>query len=92
MLQDHIDVSVFLPTKRLAFRGHDEAKCTSNRVNILELLEQLKNYSKDLRSFLDHDHVAYTSHEPQNKLIECIYKEVLQELQKRVEKSKFKRS
>ena len=89
MLKHHIDVAVFLSAQGLAFRGHDETKCSSNRGNFLELLELLGNYSNDLRSFLDHDHVTYTSHEPQNELIECIYNEVRQEIQKRVENSKF---
>ena len=69
MLKHHIDVAVFLSAQGLAFCGHDETKCSSNRGNFLELLELLGNYSNNLRSFLDHDHVTYTSHEPKNELI-----------------------
>ena len=89
MLKHHIDVAVFLSAQGLAFRGHDESKYSSNRGNFLELLELLGSYSNDLRSFLDHDRVTYTSHEPQNEIIECINEEVRQEIQKWVEKSRF---
>ena len=52
-------------------------------------MELLGNYSHDLRSFLDRDRITYTSHEPQNELIECITEEVRQEIQRRIDKSRF---
>ncbi len=38
----------------------------------LELLELLGNYSHDFRYFLDNDHETYTSHDPQNHLVDSI--------------------
>ena len=89
MLHHHIDAAVFLSAQGLAFRGHDEGKLSSNRGNFLELMELLGNYSHDLRSFLDKDRITYTSHEPQNELIECITEEVRQEIQRRMDNSRF---
>eukprot|EP00795_Rhopilema_esculentum_P009914 gene9914-biopygen12623 len=85
MLYHHIDIAVLL-----APQGHqDESKLSSNRGNFLELLELLGAYSHELCLFLDKDHITYTSHEPQNELIECIFKEVQQEIQKRINSSKY---
>ena len=89
MLHHHIDAAVFLSAEGLAFRGHDEKKLSSNRGNFLELMELLGSYSHDLRSFLDKDWITCTSHEPQNELIECITKEVRQEIQRRMDNSRF---
>eukprot|EP00795_Rhopilema_esculentum_P016293 gene16293-biopygen5543 len=89
MLYHHIDIAVLLAAQGLAFRAHDESKLSSNRGNFLELLELLGAYSHELRLFLDKDHITYTSHEPQNELIECIFKEVQQEIQKRIDSSKY---
>ena len=73
----------------LAFRGHDESKLSSNRGNFLELMKLLGGYSHELRSFLDKDSITYTFHDPQNELIECIFKEVRKEIRKRIEGSNF---
>ena len=89
MLEHHIDVATFLAAQGLAFRGHDESRLSANRGNFLELLDVLGNYSYDLRSFLNNDKVTYTSHDPQNQFIECIYAEVRLELQNRMKLSKF---
>ena len=89
LLFHHIDVTVFLAAQGLAFRGHDESKLSSNRGNFLELMELLGGYSHELRSFLDKEAITYTSHDPQNELIECIFKEVRKEIQKRIEGSQF---
>ena len=89
MLHHHINVAVFLTAQGLAFRGHDESKTSSNRGNFIELLDLLGVYNSDLRSFLDQDVTTYTSHDPQNELIECIYHEVRDEIQKRIDSSKF---
>ena len=55
----------------------------------MELLDLLGGYSQELRSFLDKERITYTSHEPQNDLIECVYDEVRQEIQRRVDHSPF---
>ena len=89
MLLHHIDVAVFLSAQGLAFRGHDESKLSSNRGNFIELLQLLSGYSNELSTFLDEDRTTYTSHEPQNELIECIYKEVRAEIQGRIDNSRF---
>eukprot|EP00794_Sanderia_malayensis_P002228 gene2228-2538_t len=89
MMEHHVDVTAFLAAQGLAFRGHDEARDSPNRGNFLQLLEMLGNYSNDLRHFLDNDKITYTSHGPQNELIECIYEEVKQEIQTRIDTSKF---
>ena len=89
ILEHHVDVAVFLSAQGLAFRGHNESRSSFNRGNFLELLEILADFSSDLRSFLDNDRVTYTSHGPQNELIECIYEEVKEEVQKRIDSSTF---
>ena len=89
MMHHHIDAAVFLSAQGLAFCGHDENQLSLNRGNFLELMELLGCYSHDLRSFLDRDRITYTSHEPQNQLIDCIAEEVLQEIQKRVDSLRF---
>eukprot|EP00794_Sanderia_malayensis_P021002 gene21002-23053_t len=89
MLHHHINVAVFLSAQGLAFRGHDESKISSNRGNFIELLDLVGVYNSDLRSFLDQDRTTYISHDPQNELIKCIYHEVRDEIQKRIDSSKF---
>ena len=89
MLEHHINTTVFLAAQGLAFRGHDESKLSSNRGNFMELLDLLGGYSQELRSFLDKERIIYTSHEPQNDLIECVYDEVRQEILRRVDHSPF---
>ena len=89
MLQHHVDATVFLAAQGLAFRGHDESQASSNRGNFIELLDLLGVYSSELRTFLDKEHITYTSHEPQNDLIECVYKEVKSEIQSRMDGSTF---
>ena len=89
MFEHHIDPAVFLAAQGLAFRGHDESKCSSNKGNFIELMDLLGDYSSELRSFLDKERITYTSHEPQNDLIECVYEEVKTEIQKRIDNSNF---
>eukprot|EP00794_Sanderia_malayensis_P004252 gene4252-4818_t len=89
MMKHHIDVAIFLSAQGLAFRGHDESDESSNRGNFLELMDMLADYSHELRVFLDHEKITYTSHDPQNQLIECIFEEVRSEVQNRIERSKF---
>ena len=89
MVEHHIDAAVFLTAQGLAFRGHDESKSSSNRGNFLELMDLLGEYSSELRSFLDKETITYTSHDPQNDLIECVYEEVKTEIQKRIDNSNF---
>ena len=89
MFQHHIDAAVFLAAQGLAFRGHDKSKCSSNRGNFIELMDLLGEYSSELRSFLNKERITYTSQEPQNDLIECVYEEVKTEIQKRIDNSNF---
>eukprot|EP00795_Rhopilema_esculentum_P017414 gene17414-biopygen6349 len=88
-MRHHVDISSFLAAQGLAFRGHDESRSSCNRGNFLELLELLACYSDDLRSFLDNDRITYTSHGPQNELIECLSEEVRGEIQRRIDASTF---
>ena len=55
--------------------------------NFLELMELIACYSHEWRSFLDKEHVTYTSHDPQNDLIDCITEEVRSEIQNRIDAS-----
>ena len=82
---------VFLAGQGLAFRKHEELSLSlsSNRENFIELLELIGKYSQDLGEFLTKQHVTYTSHEPQNDLIKCVYQEVKAEIQRRIDNSKF---
>ena len=80
---------MYLAAQGIAFRGHDESALSSNRGNFIELLDVIGNYSADLKTFLDREKITYTSHEPQNDLIECIYEEVKQEVARRVGESRF---
>ena len=89
LLKHHIDVAVYLSAQGLAFRGHDESRDCSNRGNFLEMMDLLGDYSHELRMFLDAERITYTSHEPQNQLIECIYHEVRGEIHNRINNSKF---
>ena len=89
MMHHHIDAAVFLTAQGLAFRGHDESLSSSNRGNFLELMDLIGGYSYDLKSFLDKEQIIYTSHEPQNQLIDCMAEEVPQEIQRRIDNSRF---
>ena len=89
ILKHHIDAVVFLSAQGIAFRGHDESKLSSNRGNFIELLDLIGNYSNDLRVFLNEEKITYTSHEPQNDLIECVFEEVKNEVQRRIDNSQF---
>ena len=89
MLHHHIDVALFLSAKGLAFRGHNESKLSSNRANFLEFMDLIACYSHELRSFLDKEHVTYTSHDPQNDLVNCIIEEDRSEIQNRVDTSLY---
>ncbi len=89
MMKHHIDVAVYLSAQGLAFRGHSEDKLSSNRGNFLELMDLLGGYSQELRVFLDKERITYTSHDPQNELIQCIFQEVENEIKNRVNASRF---
>ncbi len=52
-------------------------------------MDLLGDYSQDLRTFLDTNRITYTSHGPQNQLIECIFEEVKSEIHNRINKSEF---
>ena len=54
-----------------------------------ELMDLLACYSHKLRSFLDDAHLTYTSHDPQNDLINCIAEEVRSEIQNRIHTLNF---
>ena len=89
ILQHHINIALFLSAQGLAFRAHDESKSSSNRGNFVELLDLLGSYCNELREFLDNERITYTSHDPQNDLIECMYQEVRTEIEKRIKNSMF---
>ena len=89
MLHYHIDIVIFLAAQGLGFRGHDESATSSNRGNFIELMDLLAHYSQELRSFLDKERVTYTSHDPQNELIDCIAEEVRSEIRHRISHSKY---
>ena len=52
-------------------------------------MELLGCYSHDLKTFLDKEHITYTSHDPKNELIKSAYDEVRNEIQKRITNSSF---
>ena len=89
MMKHHIDVATYLACQGLAFRGHSESKDSANRGNFLELMDVLGEYSHEFRTFLDTERITYTSHVPQNQLIESIFEDVRNEISNRVTKSKF---
>ena len=89
LMKNHINAAVYLSAQGLAFRGHDESNMSSHQGNFLDLLEGLGFYDHDLTTFLDKDHVTYTSHEPQNDLIKSIYEEVRSEIKQRIANSRY---
>ena len=89
MLHHHINISILLAAQGLSFHGHDESKASSNRGNFIELLDLLSSYSNDLKTFLHEERITYTSHGPQNELIESIYHEVREEIQRRMVNSRY---
>ena len=89
MMKHHIDIATYLACQGLAFRGHSDSKDLANRGNFLELMDVLGEYSHEFRTFLDTERITYTSHEPQNQLIESIFEEVRNEIFNRVTKSRF---
>eukprot|EP00794_Sanderia_malayensis_P002083 gene2083-2361_t len=88
MVKHHIDAVVFLSAQGIAFRGHDESKLSSNRGNFIERPDLIGHYSSELEGFLE-EKITYTSHEPQNDFVECVYEEVKCEIQKSIDNSKF---
>ena len=64
ILKHRINVAIFLCAQGLAFLGRDESYESSDRGNVLELMDTLGDYSHELRVFLDNERITYTSHEP----------------------------
>ena len=89
MLHHHINIPVLLAAQGLSFRGHDKSKASSNRGNFIELLDLLSSYSNDLKTFLHEERITYTSHGPQNELIESFYHEVREQIQRRMVNSRY---
>ena len=89
LMKHHTDVAVYLSAHGLAFRGHNESKDCLNRGKFLEMMALLGDYSNDLRKFLDTERITYTSHEPQNQLIACLFAEIKSEIYNRMNRSKF---
>ena len=58
MMKHHINVAMYLACQGLAFRGHSESKDSANRGNFLELMDVLSEYSHELRTFLDKEHIT----------------------------------
>ena len=84
MLHHHINVAVFLTAQNILL----SADTVSEKLHLAEaislsLFDLLGVYNSHLRSFLDQDVTTYTSHDPQNELIECIYHEGRDEIQKK---------
>ena len=52
-------------------------------------MDLLGDYSHDLRVFLDKERITWTSHEPQNRLIECVFEEVKSEIRKIIRNSRL---
>jgi hypothetical protein len=52
ILKRLIDMTIFLGTQELAFRGHNEKEDSSNRGNYRELAEFLSSYDPKFEEFL----------------------------------------
>ena len=88
-MKNRINATVYLSAQGLAFRGHDESSLSSNTGKFFELLEVIGFYDHNLKTFLDKDHVTYTSHEPQDDLVKSIYQAVHSEIKQRIANSRY---
>ncbi len=52
-------------------------------------MDLLGGFSQELRVFLDKERITYTSNDPQNEIIQCIFQEVESEIKNRVNASRF---
>lgn len=62
----------YLARQGLAFRGNDETKDSSNKGNLVELLETMSELSPQLRERLKTRYGHYTSAEYQNDILHCL--------------------
>lgn len=64
-----VEITRFLSSQGLAFRGNDECKEETNRGNFLETLNLLKKFDPFLSTYVPPQNCHYTSPESQNDLI-----------------------
>lgn len=85
-----LDVTCFLATQELAFRGHDETEKSKNRGNFLELLDLLASENVVLKDHLANSTVfSGASAQIQNDLIDCIATVIRREQEQELSKAEF---
>lgn len=81
-----IDITIFLATQELGFRGHSESGTSSNQGNFRELAKMLSKHDPQLNSFLDEATVfSGLSKTIQNDLIESVSKLVSDKIEKELD-------
>lgn len=88
-LRKLVDVTIFLASQDLAFRGHNEASDSLNRGNYKELIELLSKYEPTLNRFVNNKTFSGTSKCIQNDLIDCIALVLKQEIDKEIKAAPF---
>lgn len=71
-LRKLIDITIFLASQDLAFRGHNETTESANRGNYKELLSLFAKSDPSFSTFLNNNIFSGTSKIIQNDLIDCI--------------------
>jgi hypothetical protein len=88
ILKRLIDMTLYLSTQELAFRGHDETETSLNQGNFKELAKLLSTYDEKFKTFLNESSVfSGLSKTIQNELIESITKVIIKTIELEVDKS-----
>ena len=81
-----LQLSLFFARQNIAFRGHDEGPCSSNRGNFKELVELVAKYHMTLAKQLEAKpkYANYTSSAAQNEMVhsiaEVLRREIIEEI------------
>jgi hypothetical protein len=88
ILKRLIDMTIFLGTQELAFRGHNEKEDSSNRGNYRELAEFLSSYDPKFEEFLKSSSVfSGMSKTIQNELIESVNYYITRQIESEIQNS-----
>lgn len=90
ILKRLIDVTCFLGTHELSFRGHQEDSDSTNRGNYIDLINFLANYDETLKMHLKDSTVFRgTSNRIQNDLMKCIADVLLDSIKREIRDAAF---
>jgi hypothetical protein len=88
ILKRLVDMTLYLSTQELTFRGHDETETSLNQGNFKKLAKLLSTYDEKFKTFLNESSVfSGLSKTIQNELIGSITKVIVKTIESEVDKS-----